>query len=216
MPQPKQAQQDEQHERGPVFAAYGDSFVAGWGVAESDSLPVRLEQAFARLGKPWRVLNFGVSGETALEGLERLPEVLEARPGAALVDFGGNDCYQGRPLEETHEALSRIISGLLAENVGVFLAGWRTSLDLFKPSDDPELAGLLPLAPPLFTAEYVERFNKMHGALARHFNVPYIEHILTPLDGIPGCFQADGVHPNAKGARLLADALAPLILPLLK
>lgn len=189
----------------PVFAAYGDSFVAGWGVAPADALPVRLEEAFLGLGKAWRVLNFGVSGETALEGLQRLPEVLAAGPKAALVDFGGNDCWQGRPLEETRDAMRRIIGGLQKAGVGVFLTGWQTTLDLF-----PAIS-----APPLFTPEYVERFNRLHGELAAEFGVPWIKHILTPLEGIPDCFQADGTHPNAKGAKLLAEALAPLILPLL-
>jgi acyl-CoA thioesterase I len=206
---------EEHHDPRPVFAAYGDSLVAGWGVSDSEALPARLEQEFAQAGKQYRVLNFGVSGDTSVDGLERLPEVLAAGPKAVLLEFGANDCYQGLPLDETRDALYKMISALRAENIVVFLAGWRTSLDLFKPYDDPELAGLLPLAPPLFTAEYVERFNRMHAELARRLDVPFMAHILEPLAGQPGCYQADGVHPNAKGARLLGEALALLLLPLL-
>ncbi|GAB6125869.1 GDSL-type esterase/lipase family protein [Humidesulfovibrio idahonensis] len=206
---------EEHHDPRPVFAAYGDSLVAGWGVEDSEALPAQLEKEFLKAGKDWRVLNFGVSGDTSVDGLERLPEVLEAKPQAALLEFGANDCYQGLPLDETRDALYKMISALRAENIAVFLAGWRTSMDLFKPYDDPELAGLIPLAPPLYTAEYVERFNRMHAELARRLNVPFMEHILDPLAGVPGCYQADGVHPSAKGARLLAEGLAPMLLPLL-
>ncbi|MDR3641177.1 MAG: GDSL-type esterase/lipase family protein [Humidesulfovibrio sp.] len=206
---------EEHHDPRPVFAAYGDSLVAGWGVSDAESLPARLEQEFVKAGKQWRVLNFGVSGDTSVDGLERLPEVLEAKPQAVLLEFGANDCYQGLPLDETRDALYKMIRTLRTENIPVFLAGWRTSIDLFKPYDDPELAGLVPLAPPLYTPKYVEGFNRMHADLAHRLNVPFMAHILAPLEGQPGCYQADGVHPNAKGARLLAEALAPLLLPLL-
>jgi len=206
------------HDPRPVFAAYGDSLVAGWGVADADALPARLEECFVRAGKSWRVLNFGVSGDTSVEGLARLPMVLEAAPRAALLEFGANDCYQGLPVEDTAEALEQMIRGLRDAGTRVFLAGWRTRSDLFTPEfDDPDLAGLVPIAPPLFDARYVERFNLVHAELAARYELPFLPHILDPLldPELKGMFQADGVHPSAKGARLLAEALTPLLLPLL-
>lgn len=208
-----------QHDNRVALAAYGDSLVAGWGLSTHDGLVARLEAELVKAGagqeRGVRVLDFGVSGDTSLDGLERLPAVLAAKPQAVLLAFGANDCYQGLPLDETRDALYKMISALRAEGVGVFLAGWRTSMDLFKPYDDPDLAGLVPLAPPLYTAEYVERFNRLHADLARRLDVPFMPHILDPLEGQSGCYQADGVHPSAKGAALLAQALAPRLLPLL-
>jgi acyl-CoA thioesterase-1 len=203
-----------------ILAAYGDSLVAGWGLAAQDSLVARLEAELARLGAGQgsgvRVLDFGVPGDTALDGLERLEEVLAARPRAVLLEFGANDCYQGVPVKETRAALERMTVALLGAGAAVLLAGWRTRADLFSPDfDDPDLAGLTPLAPPEFNNGYVKRFNAMHAELARKFGLPLLPHILDPLDGQSGCYQADGVHPNAKGAALLAQALAPLLLPLL-
>lgn len=204
-----------------VLAAYGDSLVAGWGLAPADALPARLEAEFAAPGPchlpDVRVLDFGVSGDTALDGLERLDEVLAAKPRAVLLEFGANDCYQGVPVKETRAALERIIAALLGAGAKVFLAGWRTRADLFSPQfDDPDLAGLVPLAPPEFNNGYVKRFNAMHAELAEKYRLPLLPHILDPLEGQPGCYQADGVHPNAKGAGILARHLAPLLLPLLK
>ncbi|OIO05146.1 MAG: hypothetical protein AUJ49_01765 [Desulfovibrionaceae bacterium CG1_02_65_16] len=209
---------DVRHDPRPVLAAYGDSLVAGWGVAESEALPVRLEACLAQAGKPWRVLNFGVSGDTSVEGLERLSDVLAAQPRAALLEFGANDCYQGLPVKATADALEQMIKGLLDAGVRVFLAGWRTRSDLFTPEfDDPDLAGLVPIAPPLFNAKYVKKFNAVHAWLAEKHHLPLLPHILDPLldPALAGAFQADGVHPSAKGARLLAEALTPLLLPLL-
>lgn len=203
-----------------IVAAFGDSLVAGWGLDPADALPVRLEAELCRLGADARVLNFGVSGETAAEGLRRLPEVLAARPAAALLEFGANDCFLGVPVEQTEEALAAMIQGLLGAGARVLLAGWRTRADLFtRFAEDPDLAGLVPLAPLRFNADYVRRFNAIHATLAERFGLPLIPHILDPLEpqvpGQPYFFQADGVHPSPAGARTLAQALAPLLLPLL-
>jgi acyl-CoA thioesterase-1 len=203
-----------------TVAAYGDSLVEGWGLSPSDALPAQLEAALIRAGKNARVLNFGVAGETAPEGLLRLPEVLAARPQAAVLEFGANDCYQGVSVEETEKALSDMIHGLLGAGVAVLVAGWRTSEDLFsRYADDPILAGMIPLAPPLFNADYVQRFNEIHATLAQRHGLPLIKHILDPLgEPLPGQashFQADGVHPSATGARILAEVLAKALLPML-
>ena len=203
-----------------TIAAYGDSLVEGWGLNTADALPAQLEAALSRAGKNARVLNFGVAGETAPEGLLRLPEVLEAGPQAAILEFGANDCYQGVPVEEVEKALSDMVHGLLGAGVAVLIAGWRTREDLFSQyADDPVLAGMIPLAPPLFNAEYVQRFNAIHAALANRHGLPLIPHILDPLgEPLPGQashFQADGVHPSATGARILAETLALALLPFL-
>ncbi len=203
-----------------TIAAYGDSLVEGWGLEPRDALPAQLEAELIRAGLNARVLNFGASGETAPEGLLRLPEVLAAKPSAALLEFGANDCYQGVSVEETEQALTAMVHGLLGAGVAVLIAGWRTRDDLFsRYADDPMLAGMIPLAPPRFNADYVRRFNEVHPALARRFGLPLIPHILDPLtpqqDGQPYFFQADGVHPSASGTRVLAAALAQALLPLL-
>lgn len=202
----------------PVIVAYGDSLMEGWGLASAaETLPVRLEEELARLGKPARVLNFGVSGETAPEGQERLEEVLAAGPVAAILEFGANDCYQGVPVEETRKALDAMIVGLKDAGVKILLAGWRTTEDLFsRYADDPDLAGLLPLAPPAFNAKYVRAFNAMHAELARRHGLPLVPHILDPLGEDARFFQADGVHPSARGSHKLAEALAPQLAALLE
>lgn len=217
----RESEQTPEHAPRPVLAAFGDSLVAGWGLAPKDALPARLEAELLRLGRAVEVRDFGVSGDTAADGLVRLAEVLEARPCAVLLEFGANDCYQGVPAEETASALEEMILALRASGAAIFLAGWRTRSDLFHPEfDDPDLAGLVPIAPPLFDEEYVERFNAIHAALAARHKLPLLPHILDPLldpalDGLGGLFQADGVHPSARGAQILAETLAPLLLPLL-
>lgn len=210
----------QENEARVVLAAYGDSLVAGWGLAPQDGLVPRLEAGLAAPGPCHvpgvRVLDFGVSGDTSLDGLERLDAVLAARPRAVLLEFGANDCFQGVPVKETRAALERMITALLGAGAAVLLAGWRVRADLFKPkSDDPDLAGLTPLAPPEFNNGYVKRSNALHGELAVKYGLPLVRDILGPLEGQPGCFQADGAHPSARGAAVLAGFLVPLLAPLL-
>lgn len=201
----------------PVIIAYGDSLVEGWGLPEREALPAQLEAALLRAGKTVRVLNFGAAGETAPEGLERLPKVLEAKPVAVILEFGANDCYQGIPVEETEAALAAMATGLIEAGVKVLVAGWRTEEDLFsRYADDPDLVGMLPIAPPLYNAEYVRRFNQLHPELAQRLNLPLIPHILDPIGEDARYYQADAVHPNAAGSIILADSLVPWLLPMLE
>ena len=59
-------------ERPVTVVALGDSLVAGYGLAIADAFPTRLQQALADKGYAVKVVNAGVSGDTAAGGLARL------------------------------------------------------------------------------------------------------------------------------------------------
>ncbi|MET0157164.1 MAG: GDSL-type esterase/lipase family protein, partial [Methyloceanibacter sp.] len=56
----------------PVIVAFGDSLTAGLGLPEKDSFPAQLERALKARGQEVKVVNAGVSGDTAAAGLARL------------------------------------------------------------------------------------------------------------------------------------------------
>lgn len=70
------------------IAVLGDSFAWGWGVAEEDSFPARLERLM-----PWtEVINFGVVGYGPVQYLLQADRVLAFQPDLVVVAFClGND-----------------------------------------------------------------------------------------------------------------------------
>jgi len=81
------------------LVALGDSIVHGHNVPVEAAWPAQLE---ARLRErypdaPWIVINSGICGETAIQGLARLRrDALCFRPHVLFIAFGLNDCYLGR------------------------------------------------------------------------------------------------------------------------
>src|SRR5271165_2420403 len=54
------------------IVALGDSLVAGYGLRGVEALPARLQQALAAEDLKVEIVNAGVSGDTAADGLARL------------------------------------------------------------------------------------------------------------------------------------------------
>lgn len=106
------------HPDGPVVA-FGDSLTVGVGAAPGESYPALLA---ADLGIP--VLNRGVSGQTAAEGLRRIgPDVVQTQPRLAIVLFGANEALHGQPLGDAVAGLDAILADLGAQGIPVLLLG---------------------------------------------------------------------------------------------
>ncbi|MGE4506037.1 MAG: GDSL-type esterase/lipase family protein [Desulfovibrionaceae bacterium] len=173
---------------GPIIAALGDSLFEGWGLAPGEDAPSALERLLAARSIPVRVRNFGVSGETAAEGLRRVGRVLRARPALALVEFGANDFYQGVPPEVMEEHLAAMLSTLRDNGVAALIVGIRAL---------EEYTG----------AEYKARFDPVFARLAARFGVPLVEDVFSAYLHDPALLLPDGIHPNAAGAEAIARML---------
>lgn len=66
-------------------------------------------------------------------------------------------------------------------------------------------------APSRIGAGYAREFNAIYPSLAREFATPLYADILAGVGGDPTLLQPDGIHPNSKGAKRIADALAPVV-----
>ena len=53
----------------PLILAFGDSLIAGYGLAASESFPAQLEAALRPRHPAARVINAGVSGNTTADAL---------------------------------------------------------------------------------------------------------------------------------------------------
>lgn len=180
----------------PVIVCYGDSITAGHGLEPSQAYPAALQRDLDTRGYHYRVVNAGVSGNTTKDGVDRLPIILAMHPSVVIVEFGGNDGLRGFPLAVTRRNLGIIVSRLLAAHAKVLLAGITL--------------------PPNYGAAYIHRFDLMYHQVAARYHVPLLPMLYAHVYTVPGAIQSDGIHPTAKGSRLIAKNFLPLLLPMLR
>jgi acyl-CoA thioesterase-1 len=173
------------------IAVLGDSLAAGFGVKPAESFPARLEAALKAQGRNVIVLNHGVSGDTTAGGLDRIDWMLADKPDIVLVELGGNDALRGTDPKVTEKNLTAIVEKLKAAGVTVWLAGM--------------------LAPRNLGSDYVAAFDGLYKRIAEKYQVPLYPFILDGVAQDPAFIQADGIHPNPKGAQVVADKLLPFI-----
>jgi len=174
--------------RPPVVTILGDSITAGYGLAASDALPARLQQALNARGVSAVVRGAGVSGDTTGDGLARLDFSVQADTSLCLVALGGNDLLRGLDPALTRANLTTIIRRLKARHISVLVAGIA--------------------APPAIGVAYARDFDAVFRQVARSQNVPLYPDLLA---GAAGLKQPDGIHPSAAGVRVIAGRLAPVV-----
>jgi acyl-CoA thioesterase-1 len=184
---------------GPLVAFLGDSLTSGWRLREEEAYPALVARALAERGHPIRVINAGVSGDTAAKGLARLPTVLKRRPDVLVVALGTNDGLSVRPLVATEAALERIVldarqAGARVLLVGVRLATGETSPRVGDTAGDEERARAL-----------WGIFPRVAAAHRLHL----VPDLLARVAGQPDLLFPDRLHPNAAGHRRLAENVCP-------
>ncbi len=147
-------------------------------------------RTLAERGRPIRVLNAGVSAETAAQGLARLADVLAHEPDVLVVALGVNDGLRGLPLEEAEAALRRILEDGRASGAHLLLVGTRIP---------EERHG----------AEYARRFDEIYARLAAEHKVALVPDLLAGVAGHEELLFPDGLHPNAAGHVRLAETVRP-------
>ena len=177
--------------RPPVVTVLGDSITAGLGLQARDAMPAQLQASLTRMGVVAQVRAAGVSGDTSGGGLARVNFSVGPDTALCVVALGGNDLLQGIEPRVTKANLRAILQSLRNRRIGVVLVG----------------VG----APPLIGATYARDFNAIYPALAKEFSAPLYPNILAGVSGSRQLMQGDGIHPNAAGARIIGDKLAPLV-----
>jgi lysophospholipase L1-like esterase len=73
--------------------ALGDSNTLGWKGPSGPNWPDYLQQLFDETIANVTVVNAGVYGYTAFQGLERFKQALSIKPDMAIISFGSNDAH---------------------------------------------------------------------------------------------------------------------------
>lgn len=195
---PVETPSPESHDRSGQrkIIAFGDSLTAGFGVAQDEAYPAALQAILDEQGYPYEVVNAGVSGETSAGGVRRLDWVLEDRDVAAFIlELGANDGLRGLPPSEMKKNLNTIIDGAEARGIPVLLAG----LNFGEDVDD----------------RYIRDFVRAYEAVAAARDVTFMPNFLDNVAGVKDLNQGDGRHPNAAGARVVAQNVWEYLKPLL-
>jgi acyl-CoA thioesterase-1 len=180
----------------PKIVALGDSLTAGFGIGLDEAYPAVLQKLLDERGYDYEVVNAGVSGDTTAGGVRRLDWVLEGRNVAVLIlALGANDGLRGLSPSQMKRNLADVIERAKARGIQVLLAGFEAP----RGSKD------------LYVREFVSAFPE----LALEHRVALLPSFLEGVAGVAELNQDDGKHPNARGARVLAenvfDALEPLL-----
>jgi acyl-CoA thioesterase-1 len=177
----------------PRIVVLGDSLTAGLGLAAGEAFPVLLQESIDSAGLDFEVVNAGVSGDTSAGGLRRVDWALDGDVRLLVVALGGNDGLRGIPVDELRRNLAAIITKATARGVSVVLAGME--------------------APPNFGSAYTTAFRQVYSDLARESGVPLVPFLLDRVAGVPSLNQRDGIHPNADGAKIVAETVWTVVRP---
>ncbi|MBI5521660.1 MAG: arylesterase [Desulfarculus sp.] len=171
-----------------TILAFGDSLTAGYGLAQEEAFPAVLEGMLLQEGLKVRVINAGLSGETTAGGRARLASYLKDPPQAAILELGANDCLRGLDPAAAEENLSAMLHELTSRGVKVLLAGM--------------------LAPSYRGEGYVKSFNAIYPRLAQRHGVDLYPFFLAGV-WEDQRLTMDGLHPTAKGVRVIAQGIYP-------
>lgn len=178
------------------IVAFGDSLTAGYGVADQDSFPVKLQAALAAKGIAATIVNAGVSGDTASGGLARLDWSIPGDAQGVIVELGANDALRGLDPAVTRKALNDILTALEQRGIPVLLAGMR--------------------APPNLGADYAARFDPIFAELAKKHGALHYPFFLEGVAGERHLNQPDGIHPTAAGVDVIVKGILPTVEELVK
>ncbi len=189
-----------------TIVALGDSLTAGYGLSDQTQgfVPV-LEGWLKAKGHDVAVQNAGVSGDTTAGGLARVGWALGPDADALIVTLGGNDLLRGLDPAGSRANLDGILKEAAARKLPVLLVSMK--------------------APGNFGPEYKAAFDGMYGELAAQYGTLLADDFFAglraagadPADpaSMAAFMQADGLHPNPDGVKLIVEGLGPKVEELL-
>ena len=174
----------------------GDSLSAGYGLEQDQSWVNLLQNRLSAEGYGHRVVNASISGDTTGGGLRRLPRALEQHgPDIVIIELGGNDGLQGKPVALIRSNLEKMIGLSQALDTRIILTGI--------------------LMPPNYGEKYTNEFGSIYAGLADQYDTALVPFFMKNVALDPGKMQPDQIHPNAAGQPILLDNVWPVLSDLL-
>lgn len=180
----------------PRIVFLGDSLTAGLGLPRAEAVPSLIQARLRQEGYPYEAVNAGVSGDTSAGGLSRLDWSLDGDVKVLVIELGANDGLRGLPVSQMKRNLDEIVTRAKQRGIVVILTGME--------------------APPNYGQTYASEFRQVFRDLADQHDVALVPFYLEGVAGIPSLNNSDGIHPNATGARIVADTIWRALEPVLE
>ena len=167
----------------------GDSLTAGYGLAAPDGFQAQMLAALKAHGHDVSFVDAAVSGDTSAGGRARLDWAIGDGVDAALVELGANDGLRGLPTPDLQANLAAILDALAAKHIPVLFTGM--------------------LAPPNLGQEYGNAFKAVYAHLGQRPGLIYDPFYLVGVAADPALNQADHIHPNPAGVKIIVARMLP-------
>jgi acyl-CoA thioesterase-1 len=174
------------------IAVLGDSLAVS--PSRGQGFPAVLQEFFDARSIPATVVNAGIGGDTSAGGLARADAVLAGDLHVLVLALGANDGLAGVPIATVERNLAGIIERAQSRGVKVLLCGME--------------------AAPLHGLGYSIDFHQIFPRLAAKYGTPLVPFLLAEVVFNPELNAGDGVHPNAAGARRIAETIWPYLVPM--
>jgi lysophospholipase L1-like esterase len=147
-------------------------------------------------------VNRGISGQTTAQILGRfLPDVAALRPAAVLILAGTNDLAHGITVQEIEDNLTAMGDLAKQHSIKPVFASLLPVSDYHKDAD-PSWERTIARPPRL-----IQQVNAWLQDYCRRENFGYVNYYAALVDSsgqIPADSSDDGLHPNARGYRLMS------------
>jgi acyl-CoA thioesterase-1 len=173
----------------------GDSLAVS--PSPGEGFPAALQDRLRAEGLSWSVVNAGVRGDTTAGGLRRIDGLLAAnRPDVLILALGANDGLRKMDVVQMSDNLGEMIRRAKAGGADVLLCGMEL--------------------PPLNVFSYGKQFRNVFSDLADDHNVVFVPFLLEGVAMNRQMNGADSIHPNAAGARRIAETVWPYLIDVIR
>ncbi len=174
----------------------GDSISAAYGINVNKGWVALLQEKIIHAKQSHRIFNESISGDTTAGGLARLDKILaDYKPNILLLELGANDGLRGLSPLAMKNNLAQIIRRTEKTGATVLLLGMRI--------------------PPNYGKRYVDMFYQVYPELAKKMNITLVPFILEDVALVKELMQKDGLHPNDKAQKIIADKIWEYLEPVL-
>lgn len=175
----------------------GTSLTAGLGLDPDSAYPQLIQRKIDSAGLHYEVVNAGESGETSAGLLRRLDWLMKGDFAVVVLETGANDGLRGLDVRDTERNIQSAIDGITQAHPAARLVLVQME------------------APPNMGTAYTTAFHAMFPRLARKNGLQLLPFLLDSVAGHAALNQADGIHPNMTGERMVATnvwrGLAPTL-----